>query len=296
MPDFFEGIDQVELEVDGGSARFPVFYRDARMFTVVVPAGWLALKRLLPDERFSPAQVLPGVGAVALSAFEYFDTDIAPYNEFSIGILLNSPYFAAVPGYNMLRQYAAGFFNVYVHHLPVTTEIALRAGRDFYNYPKFIGGIDFSDTESGITCDLSRDGERILSITGEKVPTCTMDEMKFFCNLYQYRQPQCAEFKLNVVAGAVQWLPSNVSWEFNLMSEIGRETAGAVLGNRALMYMYMPKIQCILYGPEYIPIPLLRHTVLSAGFLPAGMPPAGKPAGKKAARKPAAGKKKSSGS
>jgi hypothetical protein len=52
------------------------------------------------------------------------------------------------------------------------------------------------------------------------------------------------------------------------------------------MYLYMPKIQCILYGPEYIPIPLMRHTILTKGFLP-------KPAVKKAAaKKKVAAKKK----
>jgi hypothetical protein len=278
---FFAGIDQVELRVDGGTAKFPIFYREARMFTVLLPAGWLALKRLLPDARFAPAQVVPGVGAVALTAFEYYDTDIGPYNEFSIGIVLNTPYYAGIPSYNMLCQYTAGFFNVFIHHLPVTTEIALRAGRDFYNYPKFIAGIDFSDTASAITCDLSRDGEHIMTLSGGKIPGRDMGEMKFFCNLYQYRQPQLAEFKLHVMEGVLKWLPGDVSWAFNRGSDIGREISDVVLGSRALMYIYMPRIQAILYGPEYIPIPLMRHTVLSPGFLPEAKPAARKPAAKK---------------
>ncbi|MHB8894576.1 MAG: acetoacetate decarboxylase family protein [Candidatus Geothermincolia bacterium] len=274
--EFFAGIDQVELKVDGGQAKFPIFYRDARMFTVVLPANYLALKRMLPDPRFAPAQVLPGVGAIYLAAFEYFDVDIGPYNEFAIGILLNTPHYAGIPGYNMLRQYFAGFFNAFVYHLPVTTEIALRAGRDFYNYPKFLAGIDFSDSGTGVTCDLSRDDEHVLTISGGKVPVSRLGEMKFICNLYQYRQPQQAEFKLNVIEGSINWLPKDVSWAFNRSSEIGRELANTVAGSRALMYMYFPKIQCILYGPEYIPIPLMQHTVLSPGFMPRS-----KPAGKK---------------
>lgn len=265
--DFFAGIEQVEMEFEGGTGKFPVFYREARMFTVILPANWLALKRLLPDERFSPAQFVPGVGAVALTAFEYYDTDIAPYNEFSIGILLNSPWYAPVPGYNVLRQQLSANFNVFIHHLPVTTEVALRAGRDFYNYPKFLAGIDFEDDETRVVCNLSRDGERIMTVTCEKTQARSMGEMKFFCNLYQYRQPQRAEFKINVIRGAMRLLPGNVSWDFNAADDIGRETAGVVVGNRALMCFYMPEIQCILYGPEYIPIPLLHRTITSPGFM-----------------------------
>jgi len=272
--DFFAGIDQVELQVEGGRAKFPIFYRDARMFTLVLPANYLALRRMLPDARFAPAQVAPGVGAVYLAAFEYYDTDIQPYNEFAIGILLNAKDYAGIPGYNMLRQYFSHFFNAFVYHLPVTTEIALRAGRDFYNYPKFLAGIDFSDSGQGITCDLSRDGERIMTISGPKPAGSRLGEMKFLCNLYQYRQPQVAEFKLNVIEGGISCLPKGVSWEFDQGSDIGRELEPAVIGSRALLYMYFPRIQCILYGPEYMPMPLLQHTMMSPGFMP--RPPAGK--------------------
>ena len=287
--DFFADVDQVELKVDGGTARFPIFYRGARSFSLILPANVLKLRRMLPDPRFVPAQVLPGIGAVTLTAFEYSDTDVGRYNEFSIGIIVNSPYYAPVPGYNLLRQYFDRMYSVYVYHLPVTTELALRAGRDFYNYPKFIADIEFSDDAGGITCDLSLDGDRIMTISGEKVPVRSMGEMKFMCNLYQYRQPQVAEFKLNVLQGTINWLPGNVSWAFNTSNPIGREISEVVLGNQAVMYIYMPRLEGILYGPENFSIPLLQHTILSQGFLPAAKKPAGKKAAKK---KPAAKKKK----
>ncbi|MBK5092496.1 MAG: acetoacetate decarboxylase family protein [Actinobacteria bacterium] len=285
--DFFDGIEQVKLKVDGGTASFPIFYRDARMFTIMLPANLLKLKRMLPDVRFVPAQVAPGVGAVGLTAFEYYDTDIKPYNEFSMEIFLNSPYFAPVPGYNVLRQYFARLYSVYIYHLPVTTEIALRGGIDFYNYPKFLAGIEFSDTERRITCDLSRDGENILTVSGEKVRTGYLGEMKFLCNLYHFRQPQLAEFKVNVVEGSINWMPTDISCAFNTSSDIGREFSDVVLGDRALMYLYMPKIQAILYGPENYSMPLLDRA-MKAGLAPqaarkavAKKPPARKAAARK---------------
>jgi len=285
MPeDFFAGVDQVELKVDGGTALFPIFYQDARMFTLVLPANLLKLRRMLPDSRFVPAQLFPGVGAVVLTAFEYYDTDIKPYNEFSISILLNAPYYSPLPAYNVMRQVLAGLFNVYIYHLPVTTEIALRGGIDYYNYPKFLADIDFSDTPGTIACDLSRDGDRILSMNGEKAPTRELGEKKFMCNLYQSRQPQLAEFKLNVIEGAIKFMPSDVSWSFNPANPIGRELSEVVIGNMAMMYMYMPKIQCILYGPESMSMPLLRHA-MEMGLLPARPGAAKKPAARKAAAK-----------
>jgi hypothetical protein len=285
--DFFDGIEQVKIKVDGGTAMFPIFYREARMFALVLPVNLLKLRRMLPDVRFVPAQAAPGVGAVALIALEYHDTDIGPYNEFLIGILLNCPYFAPVPGYNMLRQYFSRFYNCYVYHLPVTTEIALRAGIDFYNFPKFIADIDFSDTDERVACDLSLDGERIVTVSGGKVPTGYIGEMKFMANLYQYRQPQAAEFKLNVIEGAASWMPADVSWTFNTSNYIGGELSDVVLGRRALMYLYMPKIQGILYGPENYSMPLLDRA-MKAGLAPRA---ARKAAAKKAAARKGTGSK-----
>lgn len=289
--DFFAGVDQVEVRINGGKGKFPVFYRDARMFNIVLPASYAKLRKILPDPRFTPAQVFPGVGAVALTALEYYDTDIEPYNEFSMGIILNSPYYQPVPGYNLLRQLFSQMINVYIWHLPVTTEIALRGGIDFYNYPKFMADIDFSDTGERVTCDLVGDGEQILTVSGEKVATSDLGEFKLMCNLYQNRQPQVAEFKMNVPQGRIQWLPTNVSWGFNRSSEIGSDLASLVLGKRALQYFYFPRIQCILYGPEYMPMQLMRYVITRPGFLPEGGRPDSKPAGRKAAGKKAAGKK-----
>lgn len=266
--DFFREIEQVEVEVDGGTARFPIFYRAARMFSIMVPAKLFRLKGMVPDRRFTPAQVVPGVGMIALTAFEYFDTDIRPYNEFSVGIVLNSPYYLRIPGYNLARQYADRIFNVFIYHLPVTTEIALRGGVDFYNYPKFMAEIEFRDTPESIGCELSSDGERILAMSGPKSIARRIGEMKFLCNLYQYRQPQLAEFKINVVEGTTIWFPRGVSWDLNRSSDIGAELAGAVLGNRAIMYMYMPRMQAVLYGPEHLSMPLMKYSLGAAGLLP----------------------------
>lgn len=291
MADFFEGVEQVELSIEGKKGRFPVFYRDARMFTLVLPASLFKLYRIMPDPRFTPTQILPGIGGISLTAFEYFDTDIEPYNEFSIGVMLNSPYWMALPCYNLTRQYISKMFNVFIYHLPVTTEIALRGGIEFYNYPKFLADITFSDSPDRISCELARDGERILSMSGPKLPSLFSGEMKFMCNLYHYRQPQLAEFKVNVIEGAIKMLPSDVAWSFSLSSALGREIHDTVIGSRALMYMYMPKIQCILYGPEHVPIPLMQKIITTKGFMPEVKRPAKKAAAKKAAGKKPAGKK-----
>ena len=61
------------------------------------PARLAALRRLMPDPRFTPARLAPGLGAVGLLCFKYRDSDIGPYSEVSISVALNDPWFDRAP-------------------------------------------------------------------------------------------------------------------------------------------------------------------------------------------------------
>jgi hypothetical protein len=253
MPeDFFAGVDQLEAEIAGVRGKMPVFYRDARCFTLMLPARLLALRRLLPDPRFVPAQVLPGIGTVNLTAFEYYDTDIDPYNEFSVSILLNSNQFLQIPGYNALRQMLQNCFYAYIHHLPVTTEVALEGGIQLYNYPKFMASIDFSDTEEWVTCQLAVGGDLICRTKGRKIPAPRSDAMKYICHLYQYQQPQYAEMKVNARRYGMAWGQGNAELEVGTAHPVARELSSLLISEKPLVYIYVPSMQAILYSPEHI--------------------------------------------
>ncbi|MBC7247194.1 MAG: acetoacetate decarboxylase family protein [Actinobacteria bacterium] len=255
--DFFDGVEQVEAQLVGKEAKLPVFYRSARAMTAVFPATVLALKKLIPDPRYSPAQMVPGIGALHLTAFEYYDTDIEPYNEFAIGVLLNDPHVLPVPGYNLLRQLIRMNFYTYIHHLPVNTEIALRGGIDIYNYPKFLADIAYTDSEQEVTCDLSQGGDLILRLTGQKISAARSGIMKYFCHLYQFKQLQGAEFKVNAIRYALVPAPGKVRLELGTSHPVAEELRRTLLTTQPLIYIYMPEIQCILYGPDRLSLPLL---------------------------------------
>jgi len=73
--EFFSGIEQLTAYVGDVEARTPTFYRDGRMFSLVFPARLRTVKEMLPDSRFQPAELVPGVAAVHLTAFQYYDTE-----------------------------------------------------------------------------------------------------------------------------------------------------------------------------------------------------------------------------
>jgi Acetoacetate decarboxylase (ADC) len=265
---FFEGVEQVDATFVGEPAKVPIFYYDGTAQTAVFPAKLGALRKLLPDPRFVPARLLPGLGAVAVTCFEYRDTDIRPYNELSIAIVLNNPPFASnFPGRAALAALRRGQAHAWIHHLPVTTEIAHFGGVFLYNYPKFIGSIDFEEDGSRRTCRLGEGEEHILTLDGPLIETPRAWEVQNFCHLWQDRQPQEAEFKLNILAGGRSRRRGAARLVLGERHPIARELAGVLLSRRSIHYELMANFEGILYGPEHLSLQFIHRalTLVEAG-------------------------------
>ena len=251
MPDdFFSGVLQTEFDLGEYKIPAPTFYRDCRFFMGLYPARLAEAKRILPDKRFSPAQIIPGVAAASLTALEYRDTDIGPYNEFGVGIALNSPQFAAIPGYNFLRQTPQMYSYSYLKELPVTTNIALIGGLAV-GFPKFMASIEFSDTDDWLTCEVKEGEDHICTLRGRKIPAPHSDQMKMFPHFYQNMQPQWTEFKVNAREYGVSFKQADL--ELSLGSHrVSDKIRRLFLSTKPLMYSYVPSIQGILYAAEHI--------------------------------------------
>lgn len=260
---FFEGVEQVDATLIGEPARLPIFYYDGTAQTAVFPAKLGALRKWLPDPRFVPARLAPGLGAVGVSCFEYRDTDIGPYNELAITVVLNNPPFAAnLPGRALLSGLRSKQLHAWVQHLPVTTEIARVGGVDLYNYPKFIASIDFEERGPRRTCRLGEGGEHILTIDGPQIPTPDSRQLQLFSHIWMDRQPQESEFKLNVIAGGRSLGRAVARLELGPRHPIARELAGVLVSRRAIYYELMAPFEGILYGPEHLGLQFI-HRALS---------------------------------
>jgi hypothetical protein len=270
---FFDGVAQSEVTIAGEQAHVPIFYYDGTATSAVFPARLGALRRLMPDPRLCPARLAPGLGAVAITCFEYRDTDIGPYNELAISVVLNEPWFLPnLPGLALISSLRRRQLHAWVHHLPVTTEIARAGGVDFYNYPKFIAGIDFDESDERRTCRLSEGAEHILTLSGKRIPAPRSEEFQLFSHLWMDRQPQSSEFKINAIEMGVSLSPSAATLKLGERHPIARELAGLLLSRRPIQYQYMPRFEGILYGPEHLSLGLLdRVAAQSAARPPAGV-------------------------
>ena len=141
----------------GHQFKVPIHYRRLDCFFAIFGADTDALKRLLPSLRLRPIPIWPGRSLLALNAFNYLDTDIGPYGEFSVGIPCSLARPAKWPA-----------FGIYIHRLPVTSELGKVAGIEVWGYPKFVCEMQFQNTGMVNSVKLSRDGKTILELSIKK--------------------------------------------------------------------------------------------------------------------------------
>jgi hypothetical protein len=255
---FFDGVTQVDVKIDGQASKAPTFYYDGTAMTAVFAASLRGLQRLMPDPRYCPARLAPGLGALAITCFEYRDTDIGPYNELAISVVLNEPWFLPnLPGRALISGLRRRQLHAWVQHLPVTTEIARAGGVNFYNYPKFLANIEFEEKGGRRICRLGEGSEHILTLWGQQIPTSGSKQIQLFSHLWMDRQPQSAEFKINAIDMGMTMRPGAASLETGSSHPVARELSGLIRWDVPIQYQYIPRFEGILYGPEHLSPSLL---------------------------------------
>jgi hypothetical protein len=177
-----------------------------------------------------------------IACFEYRDCDAGPYNEISIAFpfTLDNP---APILTGLLKHIAAGPM-VYIHKLPVTTEIARQFGLDFYNFPKFIANIDFMRNNGWIHCHLSEGKRTILSLSTKMLPVKPSGRWRFDCISTRDDRILRSEVTVNVQKQVISRNPGNVRLELG-DHEISETLRKLKLG-RMVHFQYMPSCQTIL--------------------------------------------------
>jgi len=249
---FFEDVRQIDVMIGEYPTKSPTFYYDASYISAAFPARYRGLRELMPDPRYVPARLAPGLGVVAITCAENRDTDIGPYREVSISIPLNEPYFRAnLPGRALMSARRLGQVHLFVRHMPVTSEVSLRGGVDFYSAPKFIAEIDFSEIDQQLRCRLAEGQEHILTLSGKRIPTPRSQRIDGFLHLWMDGQPQSAQFKIHQLQYGMSSRRGAAVLELAERHPIALELRRLLVSRKPLQYEYVPQSESILFGPEH---------------------------------------------
>ena len=243
----FDGIKQWEFERKGIKGKLPVFYYDNTSLTGIYTAATERVKDLLPYPGMRPIELYPGRCLAAFTAFEYRRTDIGPYNEFSIAFLMTLKK-VQVLGFTPFWQMARRHFTAYVWQLPVTTEVARVGGVELYGYPKFVAEIRFEKGRDWIRCDLSEEGEKILTLRGKVLPTKRGKLTRFVTYSVVDGIPLVANVLVDPIEFAQSREKSAVALEFGTGHPICDALGKIELSKTPLVYQFSPVTEAILFG------------------------------------------------
>jgi hypothetical protein len=165
---FFEQIRQIPFEEEGHHFCNPAFYYETTTVTAVFLTPLKQVRKRLPSPLMKPLRMTPWHALTAITAFEYRDTDVGPYNEVSVAFPVT---LGRSAGVFFGAQRALTEPMAYVYHLPVTTEIARYGGVAFYGFPKFIADIEFMRENDWIHCHLAADGKDIFTLSARQLET-----------------------------------------------------------------------------------------------------------------------------
>ena len=245
--DFTSDLERSEASIPGLDFKLPLVINEARIFSAVFPASARKLSALLPSDAPAPAQLLPGMGLVQLTAYQYSDTDIGPFNEFSVVIPLYTPYFKKIPLYNLLRARTTREVHNFLLHRAADSETAVRILGEWHRWPEFLASIDFTESDEWLTCDLREGDDLICTMRGRKIPAKPFGRVKVF--IYTPGHPQAQIADINSRQSVTVHRSSDA--ELTLGAHpIAGELKEVLRSTRPRMYTYGPSWQLIAYGPE----------------------------------------------
>jgi hypothetical protein len=245
--DLFKGVRQEEIELHGQKGKLPVFYYDNTSLAALFTASTAKMRSLLPHPDMRPVELLPGRCLMAFMAFEYRESDLGPYNEFSIAVAITFRK-TPIPLVTGTAQLLRRSLSAYVRHLPVTTEIARVGGVDFYGYPKFIADIDFFREEGSVRCVLGEKGTEILSLTGKTPATHAGKRLEYITYSMKDGVPLRTRILVNPLEFSQIMSRDAARLEIGSGHPICDELKSIELSEKPVLYQYSPVTEAILFA------------------------------------------------
>ncbi len=246
---FFKNTARKTLYMDGGQPHdLPTLYYDSRFIATYFPVKTSRARTLLPHANFKPIEIWPGTIMMGITAFEYRDTSIGPYNEVSISIPTIFPPRFFFPLLSAIALRRKGIMHTYIHHLPVTSDFAMKGGIYFWNLPKFLSEITFQDKGGNLEVILKEKGEMILKLNSRKpllnrsrnfeIHTYSMKDNVVMHGLIEGWAPKFGLMMKGTIA-EIELGEHRISKELSSLN-FGKTAKGVVYAEGAMMKLHEP--------------------------------------------------------
>ena len=218
----------------------PINYYDASAIQGIFTANAKELKKLLPKE-LNPICILPNVGLLAITSFNYRSSDADPYNEFSVMIVTEKPNSRSFGPFtimmNQMKREAYG----YVWKLPVDTALAEFLGKESYSFPKYITDITFETEKKIVSSSVMNNGKPEITLIGRKIKTKKNKLINANILLNHNNKIANVVSQVNPIQAGISYRNSSCKIELG-EGPIADKLRTLRIG-RSIRYDYMPDIQ-----------------------------------------------------
>jgi hypothetical protein len=154
---------------DGTECRLPIRYFNNQGLIAVFLTDLHRAAALLEGTGLQAVVQEDGKAVAVLACLEYRQTDLGPYNEVALIVMATAPG-DPVPGH-------------YVVNLPVTTELAHRAGREIWGFNKFVAAIDVKSDGKAFSTTIRDPADSLIgTLEGRRVASAPVppDDLLMF--------------------------------------------------------------------------------------------------------------------
>ncbi|MEZ0367415.1 acetoacetate decarboxylase family protein [Mycobacterium sp. pUA109] len=166
---------------DGGTVSMPLLTYQARSMAALFTVSAAKAQALIPTRRLRPVRITPHRALALVQVMEYIDKSISPYREFAFGLPVQAGGID-VPGVSLTRWGQHSTNGVYITHLAVDNDEALKVGWEVLGFPKFRTSVGIHDDCGGeYVAEATADDELIFSLGVTKSASAARAHKRDFC-------------------------------------------------------------------------------------------------------------------
>ena len=158
-------VREVTIPSTGEIVEMPLTSRENTSMTAIHPVSRERVLDLLPRPDLVPAELPEGRSIATVTAIEYANRNMDPYNEIIVGIPVALGVGAAAPTVESLLEPKLGGAVLFLRHLIVDTRLSEILGNEILGYNKFISDIEFTETDTSRSVRVSEGGQDLFTLT-----------------------------------------------------------------------------------------------------------------------------------
>lgn len=235
------------VSVLGQQVSLPVEVRSAKMVGGTFTAPFTAAQKLID---YSGLQVQKLAGTLAMcmvSAVQYTDNDLGPYNEIALAIAVVPP-----GGSTSTAGLATGNLTTFIHRLPVNQDFTCAAGGDIWGFPKWVADISYRERQGRTDVVMIDGGSHAMSMTVSHrfaLPTPS-NELEMSC--FSFRDGVLRRTPWTMRMTQLRMRFSGVQIEVGENNQLADDLRALGFPKAALMAQSVGHLECTFGLPEVV--------------------------------------------